>query len=433
MSRDLRPLNVSADQMERGEARRHSHPGVLGPDFTSPFSSNTINDALRDIKRGMSFTGAVVSSGLRLPEIAGLPLTTTSREPMLTFDDRLEETTVLESLEADILRDESHCQGPYENSGGDAQVDCLTILTFNAGLLDYRVCGISVYTNPAFASRRLGHMPISLRSSEADIVALQEVYEHSHADSIIESLRLIYPFHARRASGGCLSMHNGLLVLSKFPITTSKFHKFTSATIIESIFASKGILETTIVVPGVGHVCLLNVHLASGAVNPESEQMENLRNKQLAQVLDIVRSVARRNECPVLMGDLNAAPDLCGSTYNLLESQGWEDLFYRAQISTLCKSLGEVAALTQAMTSPLFTPGLRRIRSTQQVLTPIVKVHAATTSSCRQRNCVGDWRHSTVRQLASCFKRHVWLSMAVVLASGTLQDLLHSQITTVYV
>ncbi|KAH0487609.1 MAG: uncharacterized protein KVP18_000500 [Porospora cf. gigantea A] len=341
MSRDLRPLNVSADSMERGEARRHSHPGVLGPDFTSPFSSNTINDALRDIKRGMSFTGAVVSSGLRLPEIAGLPLTTTSREPMLTFDDRLEETAVLESLEADILRDESHCQGPYENSGGDAQVDCLTILTFNAGLLDYRVCGISVYTNPAFASRRLGHMPISLRSSEADIVALQEVYEHSHADAIIESLRLIYPFHARRASGGCLAMHNGLLVLSKFPITTSKFHKFTSATMIESIFASKGILETTIVVPGVGQICLLNVHLASGAVNPESEQMENLRNKQLAQVLDIVRTVTRRKECPVLMGDLNAAPDLCGSTYNLLESRGWEDLFYRAQISTLCKSLGD--------------------------------------------------------------------------------------------
>lgn len=68
----------------------------------------------------------------------------------------------------------------------------------------------------------------ALKKTNCDVVALQEVYEEWQADYLIESLRVTYPFTARRTSGSGLSMHNGLMLMSKFPILHTVFHPFRS-------------------------------------------------------------------------------------------------------------------------------------------------------------------------------------------------------------
>lgn len=220
------------------------------------------------------------------------------------------------------------------------QLEKLTILSLNAGLLEYRLGGLTWYRNPPFTKRRLYHIArkavcvigrpcflASLRDSGCDFVALQEVYEEWQADYLIESLRVTFPFVARRTSGGALSLHNGLMLLSRFPILRTAFHPFDSVTAIERIFGSKGMLEATVEIPTVGQVTFVNIHLASGAVDPESTSLEALRNEEIEEVLNVCQLAASRGEVPIIVGDLNAAPNLCPSNYRKLCETGWRDAF----------------------------------------------------------------------------------------------------------
>ncbi|KEP66859.1 UNVERIFIED_CONTAM: endonuclease/exonuclease/phosphatase family protein [Hammondia hammondi] len=206
-----------------------------------------------------------------------------------------------------------------------APVDSINIVSFNAGLLEYRLCGIQIYQNPPFTRRRLSHIPISLLDTNSDIICLQEVYDDLHADFLVDSMRHVFPYVGRRTSGGRFALHNGLMVLSRFPIRHTQFHPFHDVTNIERLFGSKGMLECGIDIPGVGVVAIFNIHLASGAVDPESPYVEALRSAEIQQVLSACEDAGLRGEIPVVVGDLNAAPDLCASNYKSFVERGWRD------------------------------------------------------------------------------------------------------------
>lgn len=46
-----------------------------------------------------------------------------------------------------------------EDRGAQERLDELSLLSFNAGLLEYKLCGLRVYQNPPFTQRRLHHIP----------------------------------------------------------------------------------------------------------------------------------------------------------------------------------------------------------------------------------------------------------------------------------
>ncbi|KAL8437792.1 hypothetical protein ACSSS7_000673 [Eimeria intestinalis] len=239
---------------------------------------------------------------------------------------------------------------PKEDAVAPERLDELSLLSFNAGLLEYKLCGLRVYQNPPFTQRRLHHIPAALLATGADIICLQEVYGEAHADFIIESTRHKLPFVGRRTSGGRFSLHNGLLVLSKYPIVTY----------IERCFASKGMLEVAIDVPSIGVIAVFNMHLASGAVDPESRYVEDVRAAEIRQLLKACDAAADRGLIPLVIGDLNAgtfcghfpdcaratldlpcwrlasldlllsfataaAPHLCASNYKCFVERGWRD------------------------------------------------------------------------------------------------------------
>ncbi|CDI84241.1 endonuclease/exonuclease/phosphatase domain-containing protein, putative [Eimeria praecox] len=212
-----------------------------------------------------------------------------------------------------------------EGRAYQARLDELVLLSFNAGLLEYKLCGLRVYQNPPFTQRRLHHIPAALLSTGADIICLQEVYGDNHADFIIESTRHKLPFVGRRTSGGRFSLHNGLMVLSKYPILHTQFHKFEDVTYIERCFASKGMLEVAVDVPSIGVIAIFNIHLASGAVDPESRYVEDVRAAEIRQLLKACDAAADRGHVPLVIGDLNAAPHLCASNYKCFVERGWRD------------------------------------------------------------------------------------------------------------
>ncbi|XP_026189759.1 uncharacterized protein LOC34620347 [Cyclospora cayetanensis] len=254
----------------------------------------------------------------------------TSCASSMSVNNKGENTALPEAQDAPSGAESSPMNGGVlpasrEDKGTSERLEELSVLSFNAGLLEYKLCGLRIYQNPPFTQRRLHHIPAALLSTGADIICLQEVYGENHADFIIENTRHKLPFVGRRTSGGRFSLHNGLMVLSKYPIVHTHFHRFENVTYIERCFASKGMLEVAVDVPSIGVIAVFNIHLASGAVDPESRYVEDVRAAEIRQLLKACDAAADRGHVPLVIGDLNAAPHLCASNYKSFVEKGWRD------------------------------------------------------------------------------------------------------------
>ncbi|KAK2197370.1 bifunctional Endonuclease-exonuclease-phosphatase superfamily/Endonuclease-exonuclease-phosphatase [Babesia duncani] len=234
------------------------------------------------------------------------------------------------------------------------RLDSFSMLTFNAGLLEVRMLGMQLYQNPSFTEKRLKYIPREIRQANADIVCLQEVYSKEHAKLIAQSLQDVYPYAVRddylpqgelwqfllsneeeqprnNRRRGFGIFHSGLLVLSKFPIVCAKFHAWEKVTYLEAMLANKGFLEVFVDIPSLGCFVFYNMHMASASVNPESRHVENLRLEEVKQLLKTSRESAKRGFIPIIIGDLNAAPNTCASNYSLFLTDGWTDSYLAAK------------------------------------------------------------------------------------------------------
>ncbi|ANQ07362.1 Endonuclease/exonuclease/phosphatase domain containing protein [Plasmodium coatneyi] len=272
----------------------------------------------------------------------------------------------------------------------------LSFMSFNTGLLEYKICGVCIYQNPPFISSRLMHIPYALKKTNADIIALQEVYDEKHVEYLKNQLMANYPFCARdnycsdvfrekfgdanvaredefdennqqdgkdgptnrransyesgkrtgttvnNPNGGnkkelrgtkkkYFALHHGLLVFSKYPIIYSFFHGFKHVTYLEYLFGTKGFLEVVIDVPCFSYITLVNMHLASGAADTESKYIERVRDFEIKQIMEIARNAEKRNTIPIIIGDLNAAPNLCPNNYTSFIKRGWKDAWLYAR------------------------------------------------------------------------------------------------------
>ncbi|CDR95727.1 endonuclease/exonuclease/phosphatase, putative [Babesia bigemina] len=220
-----------------------------------------------------------------------------------------------------------------------------SMLTFNVGLLEVRMFGIQMYQNPGYTEKRLKCVPNEIRKANADVVAFQEVYSNHHARYITQQLQDIYPYAARddclpvsedfenlydknkKKKRGIGMFHSGLLFLSKFPILCAKFHAWDVVTHLEAMLANKGYMEIFVDIPSVGKIAFYNMHMASASVNPESVHIENVRNEEVKQILKRTEKACRLGFAPIIIGDLNAAPNNCASNYMSFLHSGWTDSY----------------------------------------------------------------------------------------------------------
>ena len=72
----------------------------------------------------------------------------------------------------------------------------LTVLTFNAGLLDINLIGLSLFKPAAFIEERVRAIIETLKGYPADIVALQEVYLRKHHQFFMTELEQSFPYKA---------------------------------------------------------------------------------------------------------------------------------------------------------------------------------------------------------------------------------------------
>jgi endonuclease/exonuclease/phosphatase family metal-dependent hydrolase len=139
----------------------------------------------------------------------------------------------------------------------------LKIITFNCALFDYSLFGLTLFSNPPYSDKRINYIPNSIRNQNADIVALQECFNINYTEFIINQLKDIYPFYLFYNTEILTKLTNGLVFLSKYPISESEFIEFNIHDPLEAIFATKGFLKCLIDIHNIGKINFINLHTTS--------------------------------------------------------------------------------------------------------------------------------------------------------------------------
>ncbi len=204
----------------------------------------------------------------------------------------------------------------------------VSLLTLNCGLLRIGALGRVLLEPAPHIAPRLAALPEALRSVDADIVALQEIYRTAHKRAVMKTLADRWP-HAVFPNGRPPhKLDSGLLVLSRWPIAASRFHPFKAAPRDERLFVHRGVFETVHATPGFGSLRLLSFHTTAGGTrhDPESATADAIRARQIDAILDLAED-GPNELATVLIGDLNAGPPVSMDNYRQVMARGYADLF----------------------------------------------------------------------------------------------------------
>lgn len=160
--------------------------------------------------------------------------------------------------------------------------------------------------------RRLRRLPEALAALDADVIVLQELFDVRGRRRLLRELCPPYSSTPdAMATRRILRLvptdtTGGLLVLSRFPITGSRFvpHSLGPGTKVDERLGRKGALVVHLETP-VGELTVFAVHLYAGTKPKDAR----IRTAQLAPLLEVLDGEAAAN--PVLLaGDINTSPTL---------------------------------------------------------------------------------------------------------------------------
>lgn len=174
--------------------------------------------------------------------------------------------------------------------------------------MQIKVLSFNIWDLPLFFVRnrksRFEGLLKYLESSDADIVCLQEAFDVSHRERIIEKFKNKYNYVGDGAFRKILFIKifdktGGLMMLSKFPVKFKRFvpysRLFNSG--IGEMFARKGFLEVILETPN-GDLRVINTHL-----HEETPFFD--RSIRLSQLRKIFSKIEGIDLPTLLMGDFN--------------------------------------------------------------------------------------------------------------------------------
>ena len=165
-------------------------------------------------------------------------------------------------------------------------------VSFNVGLADTQVDYYSERKQPVIDA---------INKTEADVICLQEVWKESDLDDFIGALSNKFPHnHYWLQNTNAVNWawgHNGLLILSRYPITQ------TDTLELDYFFLRRSVVYATVETPLEGQIDVACTHLSTHINIPpylgEYDSWEDEQNAQAQQILD-------NGKVDVLMGDFNS-------------------------------------------------------------------------------------------------------------------------------
>ncbi|MCT4641315.1 MAG: endonuclease/exonuclease/phosphatase family protein [Bacteriovoracaceae bacterium] len=190
----------------------------------------------------------------------------------------------------------------------------MKIVTLNAGLLTYDLLGVHLFTPTKFLKPRIRKLVRVLKESDFDIVCLQEVYLLRHKKYLQKKLKEAFPYCYFFHRAYKLAMENSLVILSKNPLKNVKLNEFKNNFWEERWFSKMGYISCSFEYQQ-RDVNLYNVHLTAGGIKgPEHQSAESLRQKQIFQLLEDIKS---KGELSIIVGDLNCGHNVSKANFSL--------------------------------------------------------------------------------------------------------------------
>jgi endonuclease/exonuclease/phosphatase family metal-dependent hydrolase len=164
----------------------------------------------------------------------------------------------------------------------------------NLTVMTYNVWGIPSWMNHE-PKTRYAKIASELGRLHPDLVLLQEVWTKS-AEAVVPSTG---GWQVAQAPSRNFFRRNGLVVLSRMPISGGEFHPFSSASFPDSL-VRKGALKVTVEAPGGQRLNVWNVHLQADA--------PRVCLRQIKQLAAWVRDAEDGQTADLVGGDFNATP-----------------------------------------------------------------------------------------------------------------------------
>ncbi len=223
----------------------------------------------------------------------------------------------------------------------------LKLLTFNLWTIELPVPRF-VFEDSKDIDSRLQLLPEKVLQTGADILVFQEVWREQRKVYLIERFRKLgYPYSIHnRAHGGLLergALGNGLLIISKYPLSEEprllRFSRYTRA--IE-YFARKGAIKTSVSVPGLGWVDLVDAHLGSIGTEKTNGRADHFNGHNLSilshQVRELIRFITRSKSSGIVL----AAMDI-NTHYQTLAHGSYQATFAPEYAMLTCAGLTPAA------------------------------------------------------------------------------------------
>lgn len=190
----------------------------------------------------------------------------------------------------------------------------IRVCTLNVGMPQVCVFGRRLEPVPS-VNERLALLPDFIRSLRADVVFLQELFHARHRQTLMDRLGEVYPHAAFHDDAGALSLSNGLLCLSRFPLVDARFTPFADRCWEERLFVSKGFQDFGIQV-GRDVIKVAHTHLTAGGFfsHPEQKKYDAIRANQIRQMLQQFSL----SELGLVVGDFNTGPEVSVTNYRQL-------------------------------------------------------------------------------------------------------------------
>lgn len=203
----------------------------------------------------------------------------------------------------------------------------LKVITYNLGLLDIRVLGRTVFKPTEFIKERAQLIPQQLLNRDADIIALQEIYEKHHINYFINQLKNTYPYYYFEHQSP-LKLNNGLMIFSKFPfVSTNGESQNDKGPIDEWLIADRGLISAVIKLSENITVNIVNMHATSGGTlnAQDSDKLNLMRQNQLQQALKFALNA--NTDYQMIVGDINAGPGISEVNYKYLLENDFTDAY----------------------------------------------------------------------------------------------------------
>jgi endonuclease/exonuclease/phosphatase family metal-dependent hydrolase len=202
-----------------------------------------------------------------------------------------------------------------------ARTRTVSLLTLNLGLSAIRL-GRRIAI-AAHVEERLTFAPALIAALDADVIALQEIYNGRDQRFLAQALRRTYPFALSASAHGSM-FGNGLMLLSRLPIRRGWFAPFRAAAPASRWLWEQGFLACELGRPKTRPLRLINAHLVASEPwhRPDDAVTQARRTRETRALLDLAGE-----QSALLVGDFNTSPTVAPAIYQSIIAAGYRDAF----------------------------------------------------------------------------------------------------------